>query len=458
MKYKFLIFSFISVMFCSELFAQQNQDYKRLQRRLNADSIVQDSFNGDGVFIARSKKTQKWGMFQGFGKGKPQQLVPFNYDSLGFFDQSPNFTIVKKNQKYGLILSPWSNDGSLESIRCTYDKLAIIESDYSRSHNMIAAQKNGKWGYIHEETGATLIPFQFTTIADLPDPDQEFYTSPIEAFSPEMMAIFNRPDTITQLDLSYKELSFVPKPIRQCTKLTFLNLEGNQLKTIPKEVGELKNLTDLYIGFNPKLLGGYNQVEALGFIQDLPKLEHLILGNSSYNKSPRKLSYCEINLPKDFKFPNSLKSLSIGCGFSEFPESIYQLPNLNKLNLTTAFPNQTLDFRFEDLASKSSLEIMHLSMLSSLESFNEHISNYPNLKKLTLQLTNPEGKIDEIKSLKKLNDLYITIHQKVSKESNYYKIITIADYSMHKYRSDESITENQLKETLAEYNAFLEEN
>ena len=57
----------------------------------------------------------------------------------------------------------------------------------------------------------------------------------------------------------------------QCTSLTLLhhlNLCGNQIKMIPKSIGNLKNLTDLYLRWNkisklPKEIGMLSNLKEL---------------------------------------------------------------------------------------------------------------------------------------------------------------------------------------------------
>ncbi|GGE05313.1 leucine-rich repeat domain-containing protein [Psychroflexus salis] len=463
MKLKHLTFSLIFLFFANQLLAQNNDDFKRLQLRLRADSLVLDAYNGDGVFIARQKSSQKWAMFQGVSDRKLDRFTPFAYDSLGFFDKHPHFTIVKKNNKYGVILSPWRNDGkAIESIACTFDKLAIVEDEgWGGSQNMLAAQKDGKWGYIHEETGATLIPFVFKTKAELPSPNRNFYKDPTETFSVEMMRLFNRPDTITKLNLAYQNLAFVPKQIKKCTNLTFLNLEGNKLTQLPEEVGELHNLKTLYLGFNHDLFTGYEKQKNLDVLQKLSNLEYLSIGNikKTDNKRTSAMYSCNIDIPADFQISQKLKGLSIGCAFytEEVPAFIYQLNHLEELIIHNALPNNPINFNFDQFKSKSTIQILSLGKVSSLENFNQNIHHYQNLKELSLFLLKPKGKLDGLKKLKKLEDLYIKIDEKISEGSKYYKVITIADYSMHTYRSDKPITEEQLLKTIAEYNMHLQE-
>ncbi|HEO64396.1 MAG TPA: leucine-rich repeat domain-containing protein, partial [Spirochaetes bacterium] len=56
---------------------------------------------------------------------------------------------------------------------------------------------------------------------------------------------------LTSLDLGDNQLRTVPKVLGNLKALTWLGLSKNQLRTVPKELGNLKALTELYLKGNP---------------------------------------------------------------------------------------------------------------------------------------------------------------------------------------------------------------
>ena len=72
----------------------------------------------------------------------------------------------------------------------------------------------------------------------------------------------------TELTLSDLELTSVPKELGQLNNLTYLDLSQNQLTSVPKELGQLNNLTYLDLSQNqltsvPKELGQLNNLTSL---------------------------------------------------------------------------------------------------------------------------------------------------------------------------------------------------
>lgn len=141
---------------------------KKAQAKLEADLIIFDGGNGDGVFKARSKTTYKWGMFQSSGDEEYTELIPMQYDSLNFFPFNGKFTAVYNQGKIGFYLSMWSYyDEAKQTVLCMYD-------DYQRytvnNKSYLAVKKNGKWGWVDWLTGEEKSDFVFETKDDLPYP------------------------------------------------------------------------------------------------------------------------------------------------------------------------------------------------------------------------------------------------------------------------------------------------
>ena len=87
---------------------------------------------------------------------------------------------------------------------------------------------------------------------------------------------------LTSLDLSQNQLAEIPKEIGHLVNLTSLHLWGNQLAEIPKEIGHLVNLTSLY-------LSGNRLKELPNEMGLLKNLDELNLGNLDLVSPPKSL-------------------------------------------------------------------------------------------------------------------------------------------------------------------------
>jgi hypothetical protein len=188
---------------------------------------------------------------------------------------------------------------------------------------------------------------------------------------------------LTSLVLSQNQLTILPKEIGQLTNLTSLNLEYNQLTILPKEIGQLTNLTylDLYDNHLPSLPKeivqltnlteldlGYNQLINLPKeIGQLTNLTELHLWENQLTNLPKEIGQLT-NLTSLDLYDNHLPSL---------PKEIGQLTNLTSLNLSenqlTSLPKEigqltnltSLDLRDNQLTSLPK-EIGQLTNLTSL--------------------------------------------------------------------------------------------
>lgn len=138
------------------------------KKKLNADIIIFDEGNGDGVFKARDKATKKWGMYQSLVADDLTTLIPANYDSLNFFPFNGNYTVVYNKNKMGVYLSYWSyNKNAKETVPCMYDDYKRFNAD---GVPKLAVKKNGKWGWVDWLTGEEKSEFKYITTKDLPYP------------------------------------------------------------------------------------------------------------------------------------------------------------------------------------------------------------------------------------------------------------------------------------------------
>ena len=96
-----------------------------------------------------------------------------------------------------------------------------------------------------------------------------------------------------ELNLSYKQISYIPNTFGLLTNLQILHLDNNQLGSLPDSFGLLTNLQTLYLNYN-------------------------------------RLTY----LPDSIKLLTNLRELSLGCNrLTSLPDSIGLLTNLQELYL-----------------------------------------------------------------------------------------------------------------------------
>ncbi|WP_310484847.1 leucine-rich repeat domain-containing protein [Chamaesiphon sp. VAR_48_metabat_403] len=125
-----------------------------------------------------------------------------------------------------------------------------------------------------------------------------------------------RRDRSTKLDLQSCELTMLPKNIGNLANLTSLNLYGNKLTILPESIGNLSNLVELSLGTN--------QLNSLPKnICKLTNLTSLVLSRNQLTTLPENISNLA-NLTRLYLVDNLLTSL---------PDSISNLSNLTELYL-----------------------------------------------------------------------------------------------------------------------------
>jgi len=137
-----------------------------------------------------------------------------------------------------------------------------------------------------------------------------------------------------KLDLFGQGIKSLPPRIGQLTNLTVLYLYDNQLTSVPKELGQLTNLTELYLHNNqltsvPKELG------------QLANLRELYLHENQLTRVPKELGQLT-SLKTLYLYDNELTSV---------PKELGQLTNLRRLDLQKnqlrSLPREILDLRLE---------------------------------------------------------------------------------------------------------------
>src|SRR5271156_3318991 len=125
------------------------------------------------------------------------------------------------------------------------------------------------------------------------------------------------------LNVSYNQLQTIPKELGQLASLQELYLSNNQIQTIPKELGQLASLQKLYLSNNqlqtiPKELGQLVSLQELYLsnnqLQTIPKelgqlasLQELDLDNNQLQTIPKELG--QLASLRYFQLDNNLKNV-----------------------------------------------------------------------------------------------------------------------------------------------------
>ncbi|KAM3821018.1 leucine-rich repeat and death domain-containing protein 1 [Vipera latastei] len=207
------------------------------------------------------------------------------------------------------------------------------------------------------------------------------------------------------LNLNNNEIKTLPKEIGLLKNLEILSMEGNQLTSLPPEICLLKKLRTLNLSYNqissfPQnfselsrlrcLLLSHNNIEKINFA--LEKLERLEMLELSGNN---------VTLPDSISTMNKLNALLLNsCNISIFPKIICYIPNLNKLSLS------------ENQIQSLPKEIKELKSLKDFSLSNNKLTFLPvqlfhlvHIEKLRVDNNQLESLSDKVENLEKLCDL-----------------------------------------------------
>ncbi|MCC5917694.1 MAG: hypothetical protein JJU02_10270 [Cryomorphaceae bacterium] len=153
----------------------------KMLKKLRASDFVEDPINGDGVFLAKHKKTGLWGMYQAFSDKEIEEAIPMLFDSIDFFKFNAEFTGVWRNGKVGIYTSMWGNHDPKLTVECLYDDYKMISVNrtiseggykFTRKSNYLAVKRDGLWAYIDWLTGELKTDFLYDLEKEkMPYPD-----------------------------------------------------------------------------------------------------------------------------------------------------------------------------------------------------------------------------------------------------------------------------------------------
>lgn len=148
---------------------------------------------------------------------------------------------------------------------------------------------------------------------------------------------------IDTLWINDRRLTVLPRSMGDLKHLTYLNANRNSISEVPKEIGKLSNLRELY------LIG--NELNTASFpteLSNLKSLKELVLSNNPFTEVPefisklKNLEYLGISdnpnlnrLPENLAGLTNLKGLGVLRNkFDQFPSVILELSNLEFLALS----------------------------------------------------------------------------------------------------------------------------
>ncbi|TYH21033.1 hypothetical protein ES288_A04G010000v1 [Gossypium darwinii] len=180
---------------------------------------------------------------------------------------------------------------------------------------------------------------------------------------------------LQKLNLAYNDFndSKIPSEFGQFTSLFYLNLSSTGfVGEVPSQVSHLSKLVSLDLSWNIPQRIDKHAVE--GLVHNLTEVRHLFLDGINMS-STNPLVFMNLS--------SSLRSLSLApCHLQgKFPKNIFDLPNLNFLNLGR---NENLNLDLLKFNRSSNLEHLDLSSMSFSAGLIDSVDNLQALKYLDL--------------------------------------------------------------------------
>jgi hypothetical protein len=225
---------------------------KEIRKKMNAKEVIWTDYYGEEMVLAKMKSTKKWGLYTVYTSMDIEdfsfeELIAPKFDSLSFFEPEARFQIVKQNDKYGVLLSPFEIEDAADRVQCKFDKIIhknIDEEDY------LLIKKDGKWGLIDWFDGFYIVD----PIFDSPD------EVPLIRMDNSMIETFQLAKKILNADLVIFDpnngdggLKARNKETKKWGMYQFIDLNIEEKELIPMQYDSLN-----FFGFNGKYTAVYN--------------------------------------------------------------------------------------------------------------------------------------------------------------------------------------------------------
>ncbi|XP_048318840.1 plant intracellular Ras-group-related LRR protein 3-like isoform X2 [Ziziphus jujuba] len=199
----------------------------------------------------------------------------------------------------------------------------------------------------------------------------------------EVIGILKEAETrlVERIELSDRQLRFLPEAFGKLHGLVSLNLSHNQLENIPDSISRLKKLEELDVSSNLLV----SLPDSIGLLLNLRVIN--VSGNK-LRSLPECISLCSSLVEIDASF-NNLMSLPVNIG--------YGLPNLERL---------LVHLNKIHFLPTSICELKSLSNFGDLRELPESIADLTNLRELDLsnnQIRALPNAFGQLQNLKKLN-------------------------------------------------------
>lgn len=195
---------------------------------------------------------------------------------------------------------------------------------------------------------------------------------------------FPEDNHIERLSLTNCQLTRIPSCIRRCKHLKEINLEGNNIRHIPKWITELDSLEEISLNFNQMKLNRRA-------IKRISKLKSILLAGNNLERLPKNVGQLQcnnLNLSK-----NKIHAL---------PASFAQLTQIKNLifyeNEFEDVPEVLADFK----------NLKHLDFYkNNIKEIPDFVGDMDNLQQLFLSFNQIEEIPDTLRNLKRLKYFYI---------------------------------------------------